>query len=128
MENDEFGRGYFKCDKMTGSHGKTMSDDLVRCDSSEANLVGSAVGDGNHMPVLDFDFPCRLVPSTTEGHFHLYIDTPVEWSRYIDVLVAMKRARLLQTGFVDGSIRCGQSTVRPSWVKKEETKLPSDVK
>lgn len=27
-----------------------------------------------HSPVLDIDFPARLLPSTTEGHFHSYLD------------------------------------------------------
>lgn len=41
----------------------------------EPNCVGSLLAYGKlHAPTLDVDFPCELVPSSTPGHFHRYID------------------------------------------------------
>ena len=86
----------------------------------EPNLVSSIVDgiEGNpesiHFPVLDFDFPCRLVPSQTEGHFHLYIDKPVRWDAFVDVMWAMAEAGLLEPGWVGPAIQQGFAAVRPS--------------
>ena len=50
---------------------------IVR-DLGDANVVTSLVGGtgipGMHKPVLDIDMPVRVEPSSTPGHFHLYID------------------------------------------------------
>ena len=35
-----------------------------------------------HRPILDLDFPAALVPSTTPGHFHLYLDKPMAEEDY----------------------------------------------
>ena len=37
---------------------------------------------GMHRPILDIDLPAALIPSSTPGHYHLYIDKPMEWDRY----------------------------------------------
>lgn len=75
-------------------------------------LVCSDVGEGMHAPVIDIDFPCRLVPSATPGHFHLYIDKPVEWERYKTMLEAMASAGIVQWQWVDTTRERGYSSVR----------------
>lgn len=74
--------------------------------------------EGIHRPVLDFDFQCRLVPSTTKGHFHLYIDKDVEWENYVELLKAMQKCGLLEEGFVGASIDRKYSSVRRIGLKK----------
>lgn len=39
------------------------------------NLISSLCDDEMHRPALDIDVPCRVVPSSTEGHCHIYFDT-----------------------------------------------------
>src|SRR5262245_3403875 len=43
-----------------------------------------------HSPVLDLDFAARLLPSSTDGHYHLYLDGLVmPWEKYSDFLHVM---------------------------------------
>jgi len=44
-----------------------------------ANVVSSLLTNGNHAPCIDLDVPAMLVPSSTPGHSHLYIDIEVPW-------------------------------------------------
>lgn len=74
---------------------------------------------GWHAPVLDIDVPHELVPSTTPGHAHLYIDVPMSWWRYKRLLKALAKAGVVEKGFVDASIRRGHTDVRVPWLKKE---------
>jgi hypothetical protein len=77
-------------------------------DEAEATLVSSAV-DGDdpwegeqplHLPALDLDFPAHLEPSSTPGHFHLYLNKEVEWDKYLKFLWAGHEAGILERGFV----------------------------
>lgn len=72
-----------------------------------------------HRPVLDIDFPAHLIPSTTEGHFHLYLDKTMTWGNFEKLLLVMGEVGLLEQGYVDASIARGYSSVRLPWVKKE---------
>lgn len=65
----------------------------------EANLVASLTATGCHAPVLDIDYPARLVPSSTPGHFHLYLDRAIPWHRYALVLWALQLAGLIEPGY-----------------------------
>lgn len=120
-EFDDDGRPFITCDNLTaeGSEKKTFATDLVYCTKDKANLIGDKTVDGKHKPVLDLDFDCKLVPSSTNGHFHLYVNKEVDHKKWETMLIAMRDAGILQQGFVDGAIRCGQATVRPEWIKKK---------
>lgn len=72
----------------------------------------------NHAPVLDLDFPCQLLPSSTPGHFHLVMDIMVPWMKYRRVLEAMADAGMLESGYVDASIQRGYTSIRLPWVKR----------
>lgn len=94
---------------------------LVGSETLGANLVSSALDYGDtkyHAPVLDIDFPCSVVPSSTPGHHHLFIDAPMPWAVYERLLRALEQAGILEHGFVQGSIARGQSSVRVPWVRK----------
>lgn len=89
----------------------------------EATLVGSSTGaigkDGPiHLPAIDIDLPCELVPSSTEGHFHLYIDKPMSWGTYKNLLQSLVDAGIVEPGYASASIRRGQSFLRKPGVKK----------
>ena len=71
-----------------------------------------------HAPVLDLDFPCELLPSSTPGHFHLVMDINIPWDKYVKVLTAMADAGMLEGGYVDASIQRGYTSIRLPWVKR----------
>lgn len=71
----------------------------------EPNLVCSDIGDGMHLPCLDIDFAARLVPSSTPGHFHLYLDgmAPLTWPQYDKLLAALTEAGIISEGYYNHS-------------------------
>ena len=81
-------------------------------DRAEADLVSSEVGFGLHKPVLDIDFPAQLVPSSTPGHFHLYLDKEMIWPVYRKLLEALADAGVIQEGCARHAIRRGASHAR----------------
>lgn len=128
-DTDEFGRKFYFCEDLdkslnSGEDGNKWFKEQETADREQANLVSSSCGQGVHMPALDFDLPARLIPSTTEGHFHLYIDKPMAWDKYEALLVAMRDAGLLQPGFVKNSIERKATFVRPPWIKKPAKAKP----
>lgn len=90
--------------------------------TSSANLVGSLCMNGKHAPCLDIDFPARLVPSSTEGHFHLYLDREISWEKYAGLIRAMAEAGILEKGYVQQSLKRGQSFLRRPGVTKQPEK------
>lgn len=94
----------------------------------DSNIITSREADedndGNmwHRIVLDIDAPVKLVPSSTEGHFHLYIDVAVQWDEYKELLEALVGAGVLEEGYVEASIREGYTSARLPWIKKTNKK------
>lgn len=84
----------------------TESDDgpldgpLVETDARQANMVGSLLDNGRHSPVLDLDFEARLVPSSTPGHYHLFLDgLELDADAYDALADALVAAKVIQPGF-----------------------------
>lgn len=73
-----------------------------------------------HRPVLDIDIPIAVVPSTTEGHYHLYIDKQMSWAEYERLLDVLVEVGIVEPGFAAASISRGYSAVRLPWVQKED--------
>lgn len=73
---------------------------------------------GFHKPVLDIDFPAALLPSSTEGHYHLYLDKEVIWDDYVALLKALATCGIIEQGYANASIERGHTAVRLPWVKK----------
>lgn len=98
-------------------------------EAAEANVVTSLAADNSadvfldveamHYPVLDIDLPCELVPSSTPGHFHLYIDHPVPDGAYWDLIGAMVACGIVQPGYLGASRARGYTAARLPWVRKE---------
>lgn len=82
------------------------------------------VENGWHTVMLDIDHPTRLVPSTTPGHWHLYIDVAMPWWRYRKLLRALAMAGIIETGYARASIQRGFTSLRLPWVKKEALQPP----
>lgn len=117
------GRKLAKISKFAqhGQYGEKVSKRTIVevQDEKEANLVSSLTSKGLHRPVLDLDFPCQLVESSTPGHYHLYLETEMGWSEYDELLECLTRLGLLEQGFYTASQKEKQTYVRPPWVKKE---------
>lgn len=80
---------------------------------------GSAYPEGGwHYPVLDLDLPVYVVPSSTPGHSHLYIDHLMTWEKYVALLRALADAGLVEEGYVKASIARGHTALRLPWVRK----------
>lgn len=107
-----------------------LSSEMVRPEGFLPHPVG-AVFDGLedlfqdgprdfHRPVLDIDFPAKLVPSSTPGRFHLYLDKPMTWAVYAKLLSALADAGVIERGYADACEARGASFVRLPWVKKDD--------
>lgn len=84
---------------------------MEECDLDRANLIGSLQDmDPNedegamHLPIFDFDYPIAVVPSSTPGHYHLYLSKPLEWGTYKLLLQAFAQHNLLQHAWVNRAI------------------------
>ena len=73
-----------------------------------------------HRPILDIDFPAQLIPSSTEGHFHLYLDKPMPWSTYKKLLRALAEAGIIEGGYARASEARKYTAVRLPWVHKDD--------
>lgn len=84
----------------------------------EPNLISSELDNGMHAPAIDIDLPCHLVPSSTPGHFHLYIDKELTWTQYHQLLSVLTDIGIVEQGFYDQTVRFRRSFLRLPHVKK----------
>ena len=99
-------------------------------DLDEADIVSSEFrkrrpnARAQHMVVLDIDVPIAVIPSSTPGHSHLFIDARMSWDEYSDVLSALANAGIIEAGYAAASKARGFSAVRLPWVRKDVTPDP----
>ena len=91
---------------------------------SEAKLLSSRVSEttgdeGLHIIALDLDMPAALVPSSTEGHFHLYIDHELGWPAYEKLLDALADAGVIERGYAEVSKARKETHLRTPWTRKQ---------
>lgn len=99
-------------------------------DIERANLITSIVKAGGlarlggefatHKVVIDVDLPCRLVESSTPGHYHLFIDHAMTWPAYVELLNALTAAGIVEPGYLAAALQRGHTAVRLPWVRKPE--------
>ena len=121
-------RTFAKVESFTDSCAPDGSlKDAKPAEEAEANLVSSLLDNGAsvlppkvvmHAPTLDIDFPCELLPSSTEGHFHLLIDKPLTWEQYVVVLQALAFAGIIEDGYFQAAMRQKQTYIRKPGVTK----------
>lgn len=99
-----------------------MSDGPRTKDWNKSTLVLSKFRDPRfhdlHWPVLDLDMPCHLIPSTTEGHFHLVIEHPIPWNEYKKLLTALADAGIIEQGYMKVAKKHGYTAIRRPGVRK----------
>lgn len=71
-----------------------------------------------HWPVIDIDLPCAWVPSTNDGHGHLYINHPVTFEGLIEILTVLNKHGIVQDGYLHAAKIRGYSAVRLPGVRK----------
>ena len=86
---------------------------------SDAELIASLNAEGKHRPLLDIDFPATVIPSSTEGHCHLYIDKELEWKDYKKLLNVLADLGIIEHGYRGASLARGYSALRLPWIKKK---------
>ena len=74
--------------------------------------------DGKHRVLLDLDVPHVYVPSTTDGHGHLVIDVPQDWTNLCKLLQLLGDMHILQYGSVDATFSRGETWLRTPGTKK----------
>lgn len=114
---------YSKVDFGTDSQAK---DERGRTDSDieHADVINSLVAMPPGFPIryhkvlLDIDISAKLIPSSTEGHSHLYIDQMIEEETYFKLLDLLADCGIIQSGYAGASKARGHTSLRLPWVKK----------
>lgn len=103
---------------------RTPTDDLDHAMLLTSDTGRVEYGDALHKAVLDLDMPARLLPSSTPGHHHLLIDRLIPWDVYLELLRALARAGLFESGYVGAAERRGHTAVRLPWLRKGDQAPP----
>ena len=104
-------------------------NDATPCDEEHANLISSLLeapegidpfdtGGPRHAVTLDIDMEARLLPSSTKGHYHLFIDRVLSWEQYVVLLQALAYAGIIEDGYFRAALRQKQTFVRKPGVTK----------
>lgn len=124
MKVDEYGRacGYVPQEVLDAGSNNAGSNAQPAPEGKDENLILSRqhtsveVEDKSkwyHRPVLDIDFPARLVPSSTDGHFHLYLDgVLIPHDKYMYLLAALASCGVISDGYLKYSTERGYTAVR----------------
>lgn len=86
----------------------------------DAHVVSSRIrGTSRHTVMLDLDVPAALIPSSTPGHGHLYIDVPMPWWKYRVLLKVLAWVGVIEPGYYGASVMRKATYLRCPWVKKD---------
>lgn len=74
---------------------------------------------GHHTVAIDVDWPVHAIPSSSPGHYHLWIDCPpMPWWRYRRLLRALKQAGVIEPGYYSAAVARRATHLRLPWVRK----------
>jgi hypothetical protein len=111
----------FKVLRWASGSSSTLGDKReLTMDIASADIITSALSSdpSYHTVMLDIDIPAKLVPSTTPGHSHLYIDTRLKWGQYEKLLIALADAKIIEQGYLGVSRKNMMTSLRLPWVRK----------
>lgn len=91
--------------RLSFDYGLETIKDYRQCKKEDAILISSLCEDGQHAPVLDIDFPAELIPSSSPGHFHLYLHRKMTWEKYVKLLDALHEAGIIDYEYHRMSIK-----------------------
>lgn len=112
-----------RAELKTGSEEFDPEQKIEDASLYEANLITSEAAEGWHFPLIDIDMECALIPSTTPGHYHLYIDKPMTFKNYVMLLKVMRDVGIVQPGYADGTEVRGFGALRLPHIKKDQPKF-----
>lgn len=101
-----------------------VSEDRQHVGLDRALVVGSSDDEGNHWPLIDIDFSAKLVPSSTEGHSHLYLEKAMSYDDYLLLIHTMHKVGLVGYGNYKALLERKEAHARLPWVRKV---TPQDV-
>jgi hypothetical protein len=109
-------------------YGETEDSRKIVTDLEQATVVTSEVdssitlvGDSfsiTHKPVLDIDMPVIVVPSSTPGHHHLFIDKEMSWDEYHRLLNVLAEVGIIEEGYLGAAVMREHTAVRLQGVTK----------
>jgi hypothetical protein len=99
------------------------TDNLTRAEVILSTVDGDYKGEKLHKPVLDVDLNIQVLPSSTEGHHHLFIDKEMTWSQYEKLLTVLADVGIIEKGYLGACKSRKHSAVRLPWVKKPKIEL-----
>lgn len=116
-------------DPNADDYGDGNDEREVASTDYRANVATSEVKDAvnTHKLLVDIDFPCKLIPSSTPGHFHLFIDKMISKYSLENILQAMANAGIVEHGYANAAIERGYTAVRLPWVNKGDTNGSADA-
>ena len=101
-----------RLESRNGGYGySTTKETVIPKSCQDALLVGSLREDGTHAPVIDLDFSAELIPSTTEGHFHLYLNKALTPKEHEKLLKVLYEVGIIEYGFYHNSLKRKQAHV-----------------
>lgn len=71
-----------------------------------------------HKVVIDLDMDAALWETSTPGHHHLIVEHEMTWSTYKELLMALEKAGLIQSGYLHACLAREASWIRTPWTKK----------
>ena len=115
-------------DTYEAATGRYATDDIAKAQviTSLVDQPGVVVGE-THKLIIDLDLPAQLISSSTEGHFHLYVDKEIPDAAWQTLLYAFAAAGLIEPGYMRASIARGFTAVRLPWIKKEQPVAAADI-
>jgi hypothetical protein len=113
-QNEKLDIDFLSSDYTSGSNAHVPVESI-----KEANALSSKTKSGHHKVLLDLDVEHYYVPSSTEGHGHLYINVDLSTAQYNVLLFTLQHLGIIQKGFALLSIKRGFAALRFPWVKKE---------
>lgn len=105
-----------KFDDYDARSGRYDTTDLEKAQVITSRVAGK---DNVHKLLLDIDIPAQLIPSSTPGHSHLYIDKEMSEDAWSTLLFALSSAGIIEPGYMRASISRGFTALRLPWIKKE---------
>jgi hypothetical protein len=136
-----WGHAFARIQDLSANSDGTLIHADTPAEPTEANLITSRAldqegtldgtikrwGEEIHRPLLDIDFEAALIPSSSPGKFHLYLDKPMPRSTYNALLRALADAGVIERGFADSGMGSELgTTLRLPWVKKEDPNATQD--
>ncbi len=74
---------------------------------------------------LEVNQHIRVMPSSTDGHSHVYVDVELPWDAYVVLLEDLEERQVIESGYFRASVSRQQTFVRKPGVRKPRAPLAS---